>query len=84
MGAPDLVVEVASPSTARHDLSEKLYAYARAAVPEYWVVNPDAQTVEVLVWQNGDYSSLGLFAGHATLPSQVVPEFPVSVEQFFL
>jgi len=84
IGAPDLVVEVASPSTARHDLSEKLYAYARAVVPEYWVVNPDAQTVEVLVWQNGSYSSLDLFAGHATLPSQVVPDFPVSVEQFFL
>src|SRR5260370_13298750 len=84
IGAPDLVVEVASPSTARHDLSEKLYAYARAAVPEYWVINPDAQTVEVLVWQNGGYSSLYLFAVPATLPSQVVPDFPVSVEQFFL
>ena len=84
IGAPDLVVEVASPSTARHDLSEKLSAYARAAVPEYWVVNPDAQTVEVLVCQNGDYCSLGLFASRATLPSQVVSDFPVSVEQFFL
>jgi len=61
IGAPDLVVEVASPSTARHDLSEKLYGYARAGVPEYWVVNPDAQTVEILIWQNWGYSSLGLF-----------------------
>jgi len=83
IGAPDLVVEVASPRTARHDLDEKLHAYARAKVPEYWVVNPDAQTVEVLVWQHWGYSSLGLFAGHTTLPSQVVPDFPVSVEQFF-
>ena len=84
IGAPDLVVEVASPSTARHDLSEKLYAYARAGVPEYWVVNPDAQTVEVLIWQNGSYYSLGLFAGHTMLPSQVVPDFPVRTEQFFV
>ena len=83
IGAPDLVVEVASPSTARHDLDEKLHSYARAEVPEYWVVNPDAQTVEVLVWQNWGYSSLGLFGGHTMLPSQVVPDFPVSVEQFF-
>ncbi len=65
-------------------MNKKSSAYARAAVPEYWVINPDAQTVEVLVWQDGDYSSLGLFAGRATLPSQVVPDFPVSVEQFFL
>ena len=83
IGTPDLVIEVASPSTARHDLSEKLYTYARAEVPEYWIVNPDAQTVELLVWQSWGYSSLGLFAGHTTLPSQVVPDFPVSVGQFF-
>ena len=83
IGAPDLVVEVASPRTARHDLSEKLYAYARAEVPEYWIVNPDAQTIEVLVWESWVYRSLGLFSGHIMLPSQVVPEFPVSVEQFF-
>lgn len=84
LGAPDLVVEVASPRTARHDLDEKLHAYARARVAEYWVVNPDAQTIEVLVWQNGSYSSLGLFSDRMTLPSQVVPDFPVSVEQFFV
>ena len=83
IGAPDLVVEVASPSTARHDLSEKLYAYARAEVPEYWVINPDAQTIEVLVWDNWLYRSLGLFSGHIMLPSQVVPDFPVSVKQLF-
>ena len=38
IGAPDLVVEIASPSTVRHDLGEKLTAYARAGVPEYWRV----------------------------------------------
>ena len=83
IGTPDLVIEVASPSTAHHDLSEKLYTYARAEVPEYWIVNPDAQTVELLVWQSWGYSSLGLFASHTTLPSQVVPDFPISVGQFF-
>ena len=52
-------------------MNKKSSAYARAAVPEYWVINPDAQTVEVLVWQDGDYSSLGLFAGsrNASFPS---------------
>src|SRR5436309_12471699 len=36
IGAPDLVVEIASPGTACHDLSEKLWAYAHTGVPEYW------------------------------------------------
>ena len=84
LGAPDLVVEIASPSTARHDLHEKQDAYARAGVSEYWVVNPDAQTVELLVLRNGAYHSLGLFAGEATLPSVIVPGFPVQVSQFFV
>ena len=83
IGAPDLVVEVASPSTARHDLSEKQDAYARAGVTEYWIVNPDAHTVELLVLKNSSYRSLGLFSGDATLPSVVVPDFPVPVGQFF-
>lgn len=83
IGAPDLVVEVASPSTARHDLHKKHDAYARAGVTEYWIVNPDAHTVELLVLESGSYSSLGLFSGEATLPSVVVVDFPVQVGQFF-
>jgi Uma2 family endonuclease len=83
IGAPDLVVEVASPSTALHDLHAKLDSYTNAGVPEYWVVNPEAQTVELLVLQDGVYISLGIFSGQATLPSQILPDFPVEVELFF-
>lgn len=82
VGAPDLVVEIASPSTARHDLSKKLDAYARASVPEYWIVTPGSKTVEVLVLEDGLYSSLGLFRGGVVLPSRIVPNLSVRVEQF--
>jgi Uma2 family endonuclease len=83
-GAPDLVVEVASPGSVGYDRNKKQDAYARAGVPEYWVADPWSRTVEVLVLENGAYRSLGVFEGRATLPSQVVPEFPVQVEQFFV
>ncbi len=83
IGAPDLVVEIASPSTARHDLHAKLDSYASAGVPEYWVVNPEAQTVELLVLEHDVYISLGVFSGQTTLPSQVLADLPVEVEQFF-
>lgn len=46
-GAPDLVVEVASPSTARADRGIKRERYARFGVPEYWVVDADSRSVEV-------------------------------------
>jgi len=83
IGAPDLIIEIASPSTVHHDQHAKLDAYASAGVPEYWMVNPNAQTVKVLIVENDVYRSLGLFSGQATLPSQVLPDLPVRVEQFF-
>jgi Uma2 family endonuclease len=84
VGAPDLVVEVASPSTAAIDRIAKYDVYARAGVPEYRIVKPRNQTVEVLVLEDGEYRSPGIFGGQAMLPSQIVPDFPVRVEQFFV
>jgi len=65
IGAPDLVIEIASPSTARHDQRAKLDAYASAGVPEYWVIDPDAQTVKLLILKNGVYCSRGVFSGQS-------------------
>lgn len=46
-GAPDLVVEVLSPSTARNDRTYKKEIYAKCGVREYWIVSPDEKSVEV-------------------------------------
>lgn len=83
VGAPDLVVEILSPGTWRHDLHEKFDAYARAQVPEYWIVSPSEQVVEVFVLEDGAYQSLGVFQGSAILPSRVVPDWSVPVERLF-
>lgn len=52
-GAPDLVVEVLSPSTVKYDRGHKKEVYARCGVREYWIVSPGDRTVERYVQENG-------------------------------
>jgi Uma2 family endonuclease len=54
-GAPDLIVEIVSPSTARHDRVVKFRKYLEAGVREYWVVNPEEQTVQAHILDDGRY-----------------------------
>ena len=84
VGAPDLVVEVASHSTATIDRLIKYEKYAQAGILEYWIVRPERRTVEVFVLEDGKYHSRGIFSGQVTLPSRIAPDLPVYVEQFFL
>jgi Uma2 family endonuclease len=83
MGAPDLVVEVISPSSKLYDRVNKHMAYEKAGIPEYWLVNPHTQTVELFVLESGKYRSQGAFEGEQTLPSRIVPEMTTPVARFF-
>jgi Uma2 family endonuclease len=52
-GHPDLVVEVVSPSSRRYDRVVKARWYAAIGVPEYWILDPDAHTIERMVLEGG-------------------------------
>ncbi len=52
-GAPDMVIEVLSPSTHRHDRFVKLNLYQQAGVREYWIVSPEEKSVQVFSMVNG-------------------------------
>jgi len=54
-GAPDMVIEILSPSTSKRDLFIKLEKYQNAGVREYWIVDPDAKSVHVHLPENGRY-----------------------------
>lgn len=84
VGAPNLAIEVASPSTALYDRLAKYDRYAEAGVQEYWIVNTETKTVQVLVLEHGEYRSLGIFRGEQMLPSRIAPDLPVGVERFFM
>jgi Uma2 family endonuclease len=55
-GRPDLVVEVISESSRRYDRIVKLRWYAQLKIPEYWIIDPEARTLERLVLKGGTYT----------------------------
>ena len=61
-GAPDLLVEILSPSTARNDRMRKKDVYAASGVPEYWIVSPEEQSIEVYLLRDGAYTLDNLYA----------------------
>ena len=63
-GAPDLIVEVLSPSTARYDRGHKRDVYEKHGVREYWLVNPMDRSVEQYALENGHFVLRGLYYAH--------------------
>jgi Uma2 family endonuclease len=75
-GAPDLVIEVFSPSNQAHDLLTKRALYERGGVREYWLVDPAARTIEILTLEDDRYRSLGAAAGDESVVSPLLAGEP--------
>ncbi len=80
---PDLVIEVLSPSTAYYDLTRKQEIYCSSGVAEYWVIDPEAETIEILVKRGDLYQTEHLLHKTETLRSAMFPGFSLNVEDVF-
>jgi Uma2 family endonuclease len=87
IGAPDLVVEVQSPSTARYVLSQKYDAYEEAGVKEYWVVYPKAGVTVFLLQDNGKYDAGTtydvVYMPDAKIPVRTVEGLEIGLKELF-
>lgn len=81
-GTPDLIIEVLSPSTAKVDRGYKFDLYERCGVREYWIVDPQAQFLEVYNLDSGRYQRAGLFEAGQMFNS-VVLGFEVKLAELF-
>lgn len=80
---PDLVMEVVSPNNREHDLEVKRDEYARAGIPEYWIVDPEEGRVTVLVLTDGRYQVHDEFSSGKTAHSTLLEGFEVRVDDIW-
>jgi Uma2 family endonuclease len=78
-GAPDLVLEIASPSNTRNDLFIKFQIYLEAGVREYWIIEPKEQQVQIHVYEAGHFISTA-FKGKAVVPVSILPGLDIALE----
>ncbi|WP_309119639.1 Uma2 family endonuclease [Paenibacillus sp.] len=73
-GAPDIVAEILSPSTAKRDKISKMNAYAKYGIPEYWIVDPAACVLDQYVLgADGKYELANVYAGDEPVASPRLP-----------
>jgi Uma2 family endonuclease len=83
-GAPDFIIEILSPSTAKKDLGDKFALYERHGVREYWVVDPDARVVHAWsLGEDGKYGRESLRAKGETVASTTIEGFAVDSGELF-
>jgi len=76
----DLVMEIVSPDNPERDLVDKVADYAEAGIPEYWIVDPEAQTITVLKLEGDAYVPHSVFARGQQATSALLDGFSVSVD----
>jgi Uma2 family endonuclease len=85
MGSADLVAEVISPGSRTRDRIEKRDLYEQHGIQEYWIIDPEAETIEVLRLDPGQqYRLVGRWRPGQEAASDLLPGFSVSVSELFV
>lgn len=84
LGAPDLIIEITSPSTAHLDLKEKFALYERMGVKEYWIVNPTDEIVMVFrLDPQGRYGRPAVYSSEDSIQVGILDELSISLIDIF-
>lgn len=83
-GAPDLIIEILSPSTAYYDLVHKKEIYAKYRVKEYWIVDPMGKWIELYKNVNGAFLLTTKARKGESVCSEILAGFKVALDAIFL
>ena len=83
-GAPDMVLEVLSPSTAYYDWEDKKEIYAKYGVKEYWIVNPQKQYIEIYKNNHAAFELVSKTKDTGLIKSEVIVGFEFELNEMFV
>jgi len=82
-GAPELVIEILSPSTAYYDIKKKFRVYEKGGVLEYWIVDPEMNTVELYFNEDGHFSLKTKLENKGEIESFILKGLRLTLEEIF-
>ncbi len=82
-GAPDLIVEILSPSSSRRDWRDKRDLYASHGVQEYWIVDPTNRIVWVMLLEDGELATAETYTEGDTITSATLEGFSINLNDIF-
>ncbi len=84
LGAPDLIIEIVSPSTLKRDIKDKFVLYEKAGIKEYWIVNPNDENISVFVLDNsGEFEFQGIYAEDMEIKVTIFNDFSIGLKDLF-
>ncbi len=82
-GAPDLVIEILSSGDKKRDTVKKKAIYEKYGVKEYWIVDPDSETISVFILEGNNFQEKGIYKRNQILESPLLPGFSLVLEDVF-
>ena len=83
VGAPDLVIEILSPSTATHDRNRKANLYARCGVAEYWMVDTETEAIEIRKLGDAGYDGPVETHDSGVISTTLIPGLEIRLDDVF-
>jgi Uma2 family endonuclease len=84
LGAPDIIIEILSPSSVRRDKLEKFNLYEQAGVKEYWLVSQADKMVEVFtLGETGKYGRPAIYGESSTIPFNTIKDITIDFSKIF-
>ncbi len=83
IGAPDLIVEIVSPTSVTRDVKDKFVLYEAEGVREYWIVYPGEDTISIFVLENEKYQLKGMYTKEDKVKPSIFNDLEIDLENVF-